>query len=186
MPDGMKTSVVRDEQSFGIFQRFAIVQLARFLNFSEQLFPANFSGVEIFIPFLQIFDRGVHRAVAGLFEIGNIQCVACAFFIRIVGQRAIWDQRRMVVTELRVPHPERRENVFCCEFPQRLAARAFHNHRQKKESSVAVEPVTSGSEVQGFLPGDDLECVLVGRYAISVDARQIHEREIVAQAAGVI
>src|ERR1700674_1564266 len=92
----------------------------------------------------------------------------------------------MVVAELRVTHAQRRKDIFSREFTQRFAAHALYDDGQQEKSRVAVEPVVSGSKVQRFLPHDERQRVLVRGHAVGVDSRELHEREVIAQSAGVV
>ena len=92
----------------------------------------------------------------------------------------------MIVVEVRVPHVERPEDVFLGELAQRLAARPLDDHGQQKVSGVAVEVLGSGWKVQRLLPRDDPQRFVVTGDAIEVHAGDRHERQVVADAAGVI
>src|SRR5207245_11659184 len=81
MAHGPQSTVVRDAQTLGVIQHLAVVQLALFLDLREKLFPPNLPAVEILIPLEQIFDRRMHRAIASLLEVGNIQAVTYAFLL---------------------------------------------------------------------------------------------------------
>src|ERR1700720_1491346 len=92
----------------------------------------------------------------------------------------------MIVAILRVRHFQRRENIFGGEFAQALAADALNNYRKQEKSGVAVEKVAAGSEVEGLLPDDQRERVGVGGHAGGIDSGELHQAEVIAQAAGVI
>src|SRR2546423_8162726 len=92
----------------------------------------------------------------------------------------------MIVAILRVRHVERRKNTFGGEFAQCFAAYAFHNGGEKEKASIAIKPIAAGREVQRLLPTYESQRVFVCGHAINVNARQLHEREVIAQAAGVI
>ncbi len=128
----------------------------------------------------------MHRAITGLLEVGNIQLVTPAFFFRVVGQSAVRNQRRMIVAILRVRHLQRRENIFSREFLQCLPAHPLYDHRQQEKSRVAVEPVASRRKIQSLLPYDHPQCIFVRRHTVYVGARQLHQRQVIAQAAGVV
>ena len=96
----------------------------------------------------------MHRSIARLFEVGNVQRVPA--FFRVICQRAIGDQLRVFVAKNRVLHFEWLENILRGKLTQRFPADALYDHRQKKKTRIAVKPIASRFEVQRLLSRDDL------------------------------
>src|ERR1043165_8180258 len=92
----------------------------------------------------------------------------------------------MIAAELRVGHPERRENILLREIAERLAGRALDNDREQEVTGVAVEEFRARREVQGFLARNQGERRLVRGHAIDGDAREREQRQVIANSAGVI
>src|ERR1700680_3569415 len=118
MAHRVQPAVIRKTQTLGVIKNLSVVELSEFLYFGKEFLAANARAVEVFVPLLQVFDGGVHGAVAGLFEVGDIELVAGLVLLFIVGQRAIGNQRGVVVAILRVCHFQRRKNIVGREFAQ--------------------------------------------------------------------
>src|SRR5579885_125909 len=181
-----QSAVVAGHESFRVVECFAAVQFAGLLKFLEEGRAADFAGVEIFVPLEQVLDGGVDRAVAGLFKIGNVQSEGTLLFIPVLGESAIRNERGVVIAVLRVGHSERREDIFSGELTQSFATNTLDDDGEKEKSRVAVQEFAAGVKTEGLLAGDNPEGVFVGGDTIDVDAREVEESKVVAQATGVV
>src|SRR5260370_13451904 len=125
-------------------------------------------------------------AVAGLFEIRNIERIAVLVLSFLISQRAIGDERGVVIAILRVRHFQRGENILAGEFAQGLATDALDNHGEQEKSGVAVEPVAAGSEVEGLLSGNQRESLGLGGHGVAINSGSLPHAQVIAEAAGVI
>src|SRR5262249_47310125 len=123
---------------------------------------------------------------AGLFEIGNVEGESGAFFLRVIGKRAIGNEFRVIVAIGSSSHLQRRKNIVRGKFPEGFSAYAFHDNRKQKESRVAVQPLEARIEIQGFLANDEVQRVVVGRDIVYVYSREFKKGQIIAQPTGVI
>src|SRR5215470_13141116 len=112
----------------------------------------------------------MHGAVARLFEIRNVERESAAFFLRIIGKRAIWNELSVFVTIGCRTHLQWRKNVLRGEFAKRFSAHPLHDNREQKKSRVAVEPLTAGIKIQRLLPDDEIQRIFVRRYIVDVDS----------------
>src|SRR5713226_226986 len=183
---GVQAAVILKTEALGVVKNLAIVQLAALLDFAEEFLAADARAIEVFVPLEQVFDGGMHGAVAGLLEIRDIERVAVLVLLFTISQRAIGDERGVVIAILRVRHFQRGKNILAGEFAQGLAADALDNHGEQEKSGVAVEPVAAGSEIEGLLAGNQRQRVGVSGHAVGINSGKLHQAQVVAQAAGVI
>src|SRR5260370_8774244 len=121
----------------------------------------------------------MHGAVAGLLEIRNIERIAVLVLSFLISQRAIGDERGVVIAILRVRHFQRGENIFSSEFAQGLAADALDNHGEQEKSGVAVEPVAAGSEIESLLAGNQRPRVSFSGHTVGVNAATLRTPPVV-------
>jgi hypothetical protein len=82
-------------------------------------------------------------------------------------------------------HPRRLEDPLSGELGQTLPRRPFHDERGEKEAGVAVGELGAGLKVRRVLPADDIERLRRRRDVFHLPAAQCHQRDVVAQPAGV-
>ena len=83
-------------------------------------------------------------------------------------------------------HFQRLKYIFRGKITQGFAAHPLDDHRQKKKSRIAVQPFAARLEVQRLLPRNHRQRIVIRRYAVDVYTRQLKQRQVIAQTAGVI
>ena len=183
--DGGQALVPRQKQGGRVVELLAAVQNPDRLHRVEQLPVADLRLVKVLVPQLEVLHGRLDRAVPRLLPVPHIDPEAAALGLA-VPRGAVRDDPRVQVVELRVPHAERPEDTRFREVAQRLAARPLDDDRQQEVTRVRVEMLLARGEVRRLLAGDRRERVLVGRQVLGLDALELHDLDVIAQAAGMM
>ncbi len=96
------------------------------------------------------------------------------------------NQLCVIVAKLRVRHAERLEDVIGRVVAERLAGRAFDDHRQQRVAGVAVQEFVARREVEILLPAHEVDELRLGEEPVARPSRQCEKCEVVSQPARVM
>jgi hypothetical protein len=141
--------------------------------------------LKVRVPFREVLNGRQQAGGAGGIEVGDAQ-LECLTLPR-VAVRLVFHDFRKVVAEVRVGHAQRFEDPLVGELPERLAARAAHNHGKQRVAAVGVEMLLARREVEVLLARQQREHVVIGDEVARVaPAGKSEQRPLVADAAGVM
>lgn len=106
-------------------------------------------------------------------------------FLPAVARRAIRDDHRGIVVEMRMRHAEGLEDVRFGEGAKRLAAHALDDGGQQEIARVAVGILGPRRGLQCFLTGEQVQKPRGPADPILARRRQLDQKECVAEPAGV-
>ena len=112
---------------------------------------ADLGMVEVFVPELEVFDGSVQAGGAGRVEVGEVHAEGLAGAVLLIAQGVVLDDFLVVVAEVGVSHPKRREDVLGGEFAEAHAADAADDDGEQGEAGVGVEEFFAGLVVEVLL-----------------------------------
>ena len=174
--------IVREAE--GIRDRIARVEPAARQHQCREVGPAHHAIVGVPRPLREVLDGGEQAAVSDDVESGDVEPPPA--LPRGVGEGAVLHQRRVVVAEVAVGHPQRCEDRRVGEFAERLARDALHEDRQQHVAGVAVQMASAGIEVERFLTAHQIEEPSLGERPVGRPARHPEHTEVIAKSARVM
>jgi hypothetical protein len=120
----------REHQAHAVFERGAVIELARPGHRAAQRFATDGATLEVARPTQQIANGGEHRSVADLLPVAEVPLPAA--FVPRIAERAPRHQLGAVVVHMGARHAERREDAFGRELcPRRAADAGYHLGQQQ-------------------------------------------------------
>src|SRR5205807_4335382 len=107
----------------------------------EERRPAKPWVIEILIPRLEVLHRGVQTRCAHGVEVCNAQPEGLVFVFLSVSESIVLNDLCVVVSEMRVCHAQRFENILGSKLAQRLSAYSFHVQSHKRVTRVALNVI---------------------------------------------
>src|SRR5262249_37613154 len=101
---------IAQRETEGVGHDLAIIESSRCLHQRDAGLPANLSAREVGVPLREIFHRRVDATVADHVELRLTDPEGRS--TRLIAERALRDERGVVIAELRVRHAERPEDAL--------------------------------------------------------------------------
>src|ERR1041385_2599085 len=185
MPDPVESPETIHLQSKRVIQSGSIIQPSSNQHFRSPRRSADLEFVEISIPFGEVPNRRVDLSIAGDDPVGHIDAKSSLAILGI-SDRAILDNRGMIVMHLSGAHAQRDKNVFSQKLPQGLAGNSFHRQSQQEITGIAVGMLVSGIEVEVLLTTEHFQRLLIVDDGLILSAVKRKERVVVPKTAGVM
>src|SRR5262249_42775729 len=147
MIDGGQPLVLPYHQPKGVVELLAVVEFAALEHLLHERRAADLWVVEVFIPLLKIFDRGMKAGGSDGIEIrdADFKWLPRLLFIP---NRVVLDDFRVIVTEVRVGHAERPEDILRRVLTERHPADSLDDQSHQRVTGIAVDVPVARLEVE--------------------------------------
>ena len=150
MIDGLQSAMRAVGDAGGVVDVLSVVEAATLLHGGDERGAADHRVLKVRVPLREILGGRQQAGRARGIEVRDAQLERPTLPGVAVG--LVPDDFRKVVAEVRVGHAQRLEDALVGELPERLAARAVHDHREERVAAVGIQVPLARREVELPLP----------------------------------